>query len=154
MGLLSPHRRFRNPDNLEGIPRLRKHGSKARPASTGSGAKVMLTPRDGDLKELLERAVRRDEKPHPIGQLLGRLAVAGVLFFLGFHWYAWRNPDVMDGMGNLFWAIVILSLGVIHLLAVFSQIYSNGRNTLGALSLVILYAGTILLVVIDHLLQQ
>lgn len=50
-------------------------------------------------------------------------------------------------------AIMILSLGGIHVLAIFSQILSNGRNLLGAVSLVMLYAGAILLVIVDHLLR-
>lgn len=79
--------------------------------------------------------------------------MAGVIGFLGLLWFVSRDTgaDWRMSIGNLFWAIMILSLGGIHVLAIFSQILSNGRNLLGAVSLVMLYAGAILLVVVDHL---
>ena len=77
MGLLSPHRRFRNPDNMEGIPAVRIHGPAFRRDKPLPGTKGMLTPVDGSLKKLLDRAVERTEPSSRAAKVLGILAVAG-----------------------------------------------------------------------------
>jgi hypothetical protein len=61
--------------------------------------------------------------------------------------------EIRGKHGSLLTAVIILGLGGIHVVAIFSQIYSSGRNMLGALSLLMLYVGVILLLVIDHLLR-
>lgn len=110
----------------------------------------MRTPHDGSLEEMLHRKAESDSPPLA-SLFLGWSAVAGVLGLWALLWIMWRDADMdLYSHGGVFTAVVILMLGSIHILAIFSQIMSRGRNLPGALSILLLYVGTMALAVIDH----
>lgn len=150
MGMLSPHRRFVDPGNTEGIPKVRPRGPLPVRDKPLPGTKVMHTPHDGSLEDMLRRKADTGETSR-VAHVLGWLAVAGVLGLWVLLWIMWRDPGVSPySHGGLFTGVVILALGGIHVLAIFSQILSRGRNLPGALSILMLYVGTMLLAVVDH----
>jgi hypothetical protein len=81
--------------------------------------------------------------------------MAGVVAALATVWIVIRYPDSdFADADSKIWAMVsMLGLGFIHVLAIFSQILSGGRNRLGTLALVALYAGVFLILIADHLLR-
>ena len=152
MTRLSPHRRFRNADNMEGIPRVFKHRAAPPRGEPLPGTRKMRTPPDEKLLEMIRRAREIEEKPPFAARLMGWLAVAGVLGLWCLCWHISRTPGVgLYSHGGMFTALVILFLGGIHVLAIFSQILSNGRERTGSIALMLLYGGSILLAVVDHI---
>ena len=150
MTRLTPHRRFRNADNMEGIPRVfQRRGVPQRDVPL-PGTKKMQTPRDDKLLEMIRRTQDLEQKPPVTARVMGWLAITGVLGLWCIFWHIARTPGV--GLrGDMFTALVILFLGGIHVLAIFSQILSNGRERTGSIALMLLYGGSILLAVVDHL---
>ncbi len=151
---LSPHRRFTNPGNMDGIPRVRTRRPLPVRDKPLSGTKTMQTPRDGSLDEMIHRTIEPAEASSRTAHVMGWLAVTGVVALWCLLWYIARTPGAdLRSHGGLFTALVILLLGGIHVFAIFSQILSNGRNRTGSMALILLYGGSILLAVADHLLR-
>ena len=150
MGMLSPHRRFVDPGNTEGIPKVHPrnpHPDRSKPLL---GTKSMRTPHDGSMEEMLHRKAD-SQMPTRAAHVMGWLAVAGVVGVWIILWIAWRETDLrLRFRGNASGTMIVAVAGI-HLLAIFSQIISGGRNLPGALSILLLYGGTLLLAVIDHL---
>lgn len=150
MGMLSPHRRFVDPHNTDGIPTV--HRRQALPARDKplAGAKALKTPKDGSLRKLLGRRQTEDARSTKTALVLGWAAMGfsvGFLIMLAivncFPNASWPDSDIIA-------MLTMLSLGFIHVFAIFSQILSGGRNLVGALSLPVLYAGFFLVVLLEH----
>jgi hypothetical protein len=136
--------------NTEGIPKVRSRTPIPLRIKPLLGMRKMKTPQDGSMEELLHRKAEPDVPPLA-SRIMGWSAVAGVVGFWCLLWVMWRRPDIsLYSHGGLFTGVVILALGGIHLLAIFSQILSRGRNLPGSLSILMLYVGTMVLAVIDH----
>lgn len=102
----------------------------------------------------MHRTPEHDASSSRSAQVVGWLSLASVVGLWSLLWFLMRTPGVgLHSHGGVFTALVILLLGGIHVLAIFSQIFSNGRNRMGFISLMSLYVGTILLFVVDHLLR-
>jgi len=152
MTRLSPHRRFRNADNMEGIPRVFKRRAVPPREAPLPGTKKLQTPPDEKLLEMIRRTQEHEKQPPFTARVMGWLAIAGVLGLWCIFWHISRTPGVdLHSNGGMFTALVILFLGGIHVLAIFSQILSNGRERTGSIALMMLYGGSILLAVVDHL---
>ena len=155
MGLLSPHRRFVDPHDTSGLPQVSVRPSVPASDQPLSGIKPLLTPKDGSLEEILVHRHLTEPPPSHAATVLGALALAGVIASLTTIWIVIRYPDSdFSRSDSNAWAMVaLLSLGFIHVLAIFSQILSGGRSRLGMLALVVLYAGFFVLLIADHLLR-
>lgn len=155
MGLLSPHRRFVDPHDTSGLPRVSVRPPVPTRVTPLSGIKPLLTPKDGSLEEVLVHRHLAEPPPSRAATVLGALAMSGVVAALATVWIVIRYPDSdFSRSDSNAWAMVsMLSLGFIHVLAIFSQILSGGRSRLGMLALVVLYAGVFVILIADHLLR-
>lgn len=153
MGLLSPHRRFVNPQNTDGIPTVRRHRPLPPRERPLPGTKHLKTPKDGSLKELLGHRERPDDRASRTAAVLGWAAMVFSVGFLVMLALINRLPDAAWHDSDIIAMLGMLSLGFIHVFAIFSQILSSGRNLVGAIALPTLYAGFFLLVILDHLLR-
>ena len=151
MGLLSPHRRFIDPGNTDGIPRVSRHRPAPSRESPLPGTKTLLTPKDPDFHELVSKPRIEPAQARRTGRVLGIIAlVLAVLLpahvcVIGF--IRKSHPEYEGGL----W-IVIVVFPLVHLLAIFSQVLSSGRNLAGSLAIPVLYVAFIACVLIDHLL--
>lgn len=153
MGMLTPHRRFVDPHNTDGIPTARRHRPLPKREHPLPGTKSLSTPKDGGLERILTRRPPENPRLARSAVVLGWMAMLSSIAFLvvlafvnRFSDADWRFLD-SDEMAML----VMLTLGFIHVFSIFSQITSSGRNLIGALALPVLYAGFFLLVILDHL---
>jgi hypothetical protein len=155
MGLLSPHRRFVDPHDTSGLPRVSVRPPVPSRENPLPGIKPLLTPHDGSLQEILVHRHLTEPPPSRAATVLGALAMAGVAAALATIWIVIRYPDSdFSRSDSNTWAMIsLLSLGFIHVLAIFSQILSGGRSRLGMLALVVLYGGVFLVLIADHLLR-
>ena len=146
----SSQRTFRNPGDVRGLPGVRKRTPIPLRECPLEGTKVMLCPKDEHLKELVTGRAIDVILPSRAANILGVLAMAAAVGFNVFFW-----------MDRAFWGfvaarrgiwIIILGLAVVHVLTIFSQILSSGRNRLGSLAILVLYVAALLGLIIDHLL--
>lgn len=155
MGMLTPHRKFISPGNMDGIPQVRPRGPLPQRDQPLPGTKAIVVPEDnGFAADMSRHARQREWLPSRSARPMGWLAMASVVAFLAILRALWRSPDFANEMDrrDFLTVFVIFCLGGTHVLAIFSQIASAGRNMMGALSLLVLYGGFFLLAVLDHLL--
>lgn len=147
---LSPHRRFVSPGNLEGIPEVFKHRAPPRREVPLAGTKTMLTPQDSSLSERVGPRPIESSKPCRTATIFGYLAMGlAVALPLVVIFYAVTGlPDLGSSGGAAFF----VSLVLVHLFAIFSQIQSSGKNLVGGLAIPVFYGSLILAAIIDHLL--
>jgi hypothetical protein len=114
------------------------------------GTKPLLCPQDDQLKTLVTGRATEAVPPSRTADMLGYLAMGGAIAMLAFYWIdralhgsepVWISP----GFG-------LVSLALLHLLVIFSQILSSGRNMPGSLAIIVLYAGIVLSVIVEHFL--
>lgn len=147
MDNLSPHKTFRDPGDLSGLPRVHKGTPVPRRESPLPGTKTMICPKDGHLLETLTVHPAEATKPPLAATIMSAIAM-GVA--LGTHLFLWqiRGPD-MDFEKADRWQL-FPGIALVHLLWIFSHILSNGRDRLGGLAVMVLYVGPLVLLVIDH----
>lgn len=136
-------RRLRNPGDLRGIPGVARHTPVPRRDHPLPGTRILLCPKTGNLREMVAGRSIEDIKPSRTATVLGILAMAGSVFLLAIPWLepVWNLWPWVDEFGT---GVVILTLGFVHVAAVLTQALSNGRNLIGGLAILVLYAGSIL----------
>jgi hypothetical protein len=150
MGTLSPHRRFVDPLNTDGIPTARSHRPVPARDKPLPGTKTLKTPKEGSLRELLGRREPGNVMPDQSAALLGWSAMVFSIGYLVMLVLKNHVPEAEWFGSELMSVLAVFSLGFIHLLAIFSQILSSGKNLPGALAVPVLYAGLLLFVILDH----
>ena len=141
-------RTFRNPGDVRGIPEVRRHAPRPRRETPPSATKTMLCPKDEQFGEMVTGRRIETILPSRTATVLGILGVTCALLvnsLILFHDTRFSDAFGTGGM--------ILSLGLVHILAVFSQILSTGRNQLGPWAILVLYAGAILSAIVLHFVE-
>ena len=144
------HRTILDPGSVRGLPGVTKHTPIPARETPLEGTKTMLCPKDEHLKELVTGRSIEVILPSRTANTLGVLAMIAAVGLVVFFWLdrvLWGFLAARHGI----W-IVILGLALVHVLAIFSQILSSGRNKPGGLAILVLYGGGILSVIIDHIL--
>lgn len=134
-----------NPENPQGVPGVTKRTPIPKREIPLKGTKSMLCPDDEHLQELVNGRKIDEVLPSLTAKTFGVLAVVLALGVLAVFW-------VERSFSNNTWALVTLTCGLIHVLAILSQILSSGRNKPGGLAILVLYVGMFLNLIIDHLL--
>ena len=150
--MLSPHRRFIDPGNMDGIPGVSRRSAIPLRDTPLPGTKKLLTPRDPRLQELVSNQRIERLEASRTGRILGILALVFAVLVPAFFLLVALLPEshpIWPGAG---WFFFIAGLGV-HLFAVFSQVLSNGRNLPGSLAIPVLYVSFMVCAVIDHLMH-
>lgn len=146
MSNLAPHRRFIDPGNMEGIPRVSVSTPPPHRDAPLPGTKSMLCPVDGSLVGLAESRILEKPIRSRTSTVLG---IAALVFALVMP--VWILFAHFGSERAVAWSI-ICGLAIVHLFAIFSQIISSCRNLPGALAIPVLYIGFIFWIVVDHLL--
>lgn len=146
---LSPNRTFVNPGNVRDLPGVTKRTPIQRRETPLPGTKTMLCPKDDSLRELVTGRAIEVVRPSRTADILGYLAMAGALIQIALFWIIpilqETNPTRHGGV----W-VVIIGLAIVHVLAIFSQVLSGGRNIPGGLAILVLYVGFLVSVVVAH----
>ena len=135
---------------MDGIPTVRPRRPLPHREEALPGTKPLRTPNDGWLPYPADGA-NADKRQSRMATVLGWAAMIYSVVFLVLLALVNRLPDAGWPNEKNLAMLVMISLGSIHLLAIFSQILSTGRYLLGALALPALYAGFVLLVVLEYL---
>lgn len=115
-----------------------------------AGTKTMRCPKDEHLRELVTGRSIEVVLPSTPAKVLGFLAVSIAAGMIALYWadrLLHAPEESWIGPGSIF-----LGLASFHLLVIFSQILSSGRNLMGPLAILVLYAGIIASVVIEWIL--
>jgi hypothetical protein len=146
----SPIRRtFRNPGDVRGLPGVSKRRPIPKRDAPLPGTKSMSCPQDGSLKDLIGGRKVEVILPSRTATILGYLAVACAVGMIVLFWISRIfGNDALSWLPETF---PLFFIAAFHLLVIFSQILSSGRNRPGAVAILILYGGMILSLVIDHL---
>jgi hypothetical protein len=146
-------RKLRDPLDTRGNPTVIQPGTPVpRRAEPLPGTKKMSFPKDSHFAGVVNAHPANELKPPWVARLWGWLAMLGALDLIAMYWVGPHLPP--NGWLNEYGTgIVILVLGLTHVFAVLSQVASDGRNQLGGLSVLVLYGGLILSLVLDHLLR-
>jgi hypothetical protein len=146
---LSPNRSFVDPGNVRDLPGVTKRTPIRRRETPLPGTRTLLCPKDEHLRELVTGRAIEVIKPSRTADILGYLAMTGALLMTALFWIIpilqQTHPTRHDGV----W-VVIIGLAIVHVLAIFSQILSGGRNVPGGLAILVLYVGFLVSVVIAH----
>jgi hypothetical protein len=138
-----------NPGNVRDIPGVTKRTPIQRRETPLPGTKTLLCPKDEHLRELVTGRAIEVVRPSRTADILGYLAMAGALVMIALFWILpilqETNPTRHGGV----W-VVIIGLAIVHVLAIFSQVLSGGRNIPGGLAILVLYAGFLVSVVVAH----
>ena len=147
MDNLSPHKTFRDPGDLSGLPRVTKGTPVPHRESPLPGTKTMLCPKDDHLLETLTVHPAEATKPPLAATIMSAIAMAAAVGTNLLFWRATGPDEHFTRVDNWqFFPGIVL----VHLLWIFSHILSNGRDRLGGLAVAVLYAGPLVLLVIDH----
>ena len=149
---LSPHRSFADPGDARNVPRVTRRTPIRRRDKPLPGTKTMLCPEDEHLHELVSGRTIEKIPPSRTATILGILAMVVTVALLAF---ILINPILQQSNPTRHGGIWVFIIGIaaVHVLAIFSQILSTGRNMTGSLAIPVLYVGTILCVVIEHFLS-
>ena len=138
-----------NPGNVRDLPGVTKRTPIQRRETPLPGTKTLLCPKDEHLRELVTGRAIEVVRPSRTADILGYLAMAGALVMIALFWILpilqETNPPRHGGV----W-VVIIGLAIVHVLAIFSQVLSGGRNIPGGLAILVLYAGFLVSVVVAH----
>lgn len=141
---------------MSGIPKLRKRPLREREEAKcrkgpSTGSNRLITPKDGAVMEMVTRPVVMESPYARHAKRLGWGAVATVVVFWGLILYisgaSGLGLPIHKGTVTL---LVILLMGLVHVLAIASQIASNGKNLPGSLSLLGFYFGSIVMFAVGH----
>ena len=150
MDTLSPHKAFRNLDDVRGIPVVLKSTPVPRRDNPLPGTKAMLYPPDDHLVESVTGHPLDDLKPLRTLTVLGVLAMAAALGAIALYWCL-----ALTGSGHMekqeAW-LFFPALAVVHVCGLFSHIFSNGNNRLSNLAILVFWAGLMLSAVIGSIL--
>jgi hypothetical protein len=146
---LSPHRSFVDPGNVRDLPGVTKRTPIQRRETPLPGTKTMLCPKDDSLRELVTGRALEVIRPSRTADILGYLAMAGALVMTALFWIVPILQETHPTRHGGIW-VFISGLAVVHVLAIFSQILSGGRNLPGGLAILVLYVGFLVSVVIAH----
>lgn len=149
MDPFATRRSFPSPGNVRDLPGVTKHTPIPKRAIPLAGTKAMKCPKDEHLRDLVTARAVEVILPSRTADILGILAMALAVGLIFGYWLdrifvAPEESWIRPGIGFFF-------LASFHLLVVFSQILSSGRNQPGALAIVVLYAGIVLSVIADWL---
>jgi predicted Co/Zn/Cd cation transporter (cation efflux family) len=146
---LSPSRTFVDPGNVRDLPGVTRRTPIQRRESPLPGTKTLLCPKDEHLREMVTGRAIEVVRPSRTADILGYLAMAGALVQIALFWILpilqQTNPTRHGGV----W-VVIIGLAIVHVLAIFSQVLSGGRNIPGGLAILVLYVGFLVSVVVAH----
>ena len=128
---------------MSGLPKVPRH----RPAEPRDkplpGTKTLDIPKDPEFSLKPSAYQPKPNRFERHAWLFGRLAIACALVLLALVWIA---PD-----GGLWPGIGLLALT--HVFAIYSQIASSGRDRWGGISIIVLYGGLVLSVLIRAILR-
>lgn len=153
MKMLSPHRRFIGPDNVDGIPGVSKRRAKPKRENPLPGTKNLVTEKDPRFQDLVTYQRMERVEPSRVGKLLGNLALVMAVMVpsvIVINALAPESHAIRD-FGAWF---SVLGFILVHLFAIFSQVLSGGKNFQGCLAIPVLYVSFIVCVIIDHLMHR
>lgn len=146
---LSPNRSFVDPGNVRDLPGVTKRTPIRRRDTPLPGTRTLLCPKDEHLRDLVTGRAIEVVKPSRTADILGYLAMAGALVMIALFWIIPLLQENHPTRHGGAW-VVIIGLAIVHVLAIFSQILSVGRNIPGGLAVLVLYVGFLVSVVIAH----
>jgi hypothetical protein len=146
----SPIRRtFRNPGDVRGLPGVPKHRPIPARDTPLPGTKSLSCPKDESLKELISGRTVEVVLPSRTATIFGYLAVVCAVVGIALFWISGiLGEEALSWLPETF---LFFYVAIFHLLVIFSQILSSGRNRPGGIAILIFYGGMILSLVIDHL---
>jgi hypothetical protein len=140
-------RKFPDPGNFRDLPGVARHTPIPVRETPLEGTKMMLCPKDETLKQLVSGRAIEVILPSRTAKIMGILAMAFAIWVHAAYW--------IDRFFDVPWvgfAFNFVGLGVFHLLVVFSQILSSGRNRPGVWAIIVLYGGIVVDLLVDWLL--
>ena len=137
-------KRFVDPQDTSGLPVARSRRPIPRRETPLAGTRPTLHPKEGDLRALVTGAALHEPPPSRFSKVIGWLALAMAVLVPAI---PLLPAALLDELPLLF----MLGLAVVHLLGIFSQIYSSGRNLPGALSIPVVWLMFGVVAVIDWL---
>lgn len=150
MDNLSPHKTFRNLDDLSGIPGVRTSTPVPHRDNPLPGTKSMLFPKDGHLLESLAVYSMDEIKPPQTANVLGVLAMVAALGGIALFWvFAVPGSSHFDRLDA--W-LFFPGLAAVHVFGLLSHILSDGNNRLGGFAILVFYAGLLLSAVLHSFL--
>lgn len=146
MDHLSPHKTFKDLQDIRDLPGVSRHRPIPRRAKPLPGTKTMLHPKDGHLPDLIAPRVPRAE---PVR--------TGPAMLLG-----WVAVGCSGALTTQFWstsmlhktAVEFLLFAVIHVCGMFAGILSKGRVRIGYWAIGGLYAAYFTSMLINHLCRR
>jgi hypothetical protein len=137
-------KRFPNPEDTSGLPVARSRRPIPRRETPLAGTRATLHPKEGDLRSLVTGAGLHEPPPSRSSKVIGWLALAMAVLVPAMT----LLPSAL--WDHLPW-VFILGLAAVHLLGIFSQIYSSGRNLPGAVAIPVAWLMFGVVAVIDWL---
>jgi hypothetical protein len=140
MESLSPHRRFVDPGDISGLPKVPRHTPVPLRDHPLPGTKRLQYPTDDHLKEVIGIHAVADDEPSRAELVTGRgalvCAVALVAAMFAYPWLVRLGANEEQLGGGLFLVAVL-----VHLLAALSLMLSNWRSEASLWALLLVYGG-------------